>query len=710
MTNAQLAPRTNEFSRHLQRKSTGVAAFETSANPFTWWAGAVNCLTGLGPPQIVNSKDADAPFDRSIRPETLRVGNVSRRASAATRKARVSTQPTHNGRAIPVHVRPLGRPEEMPSDPRRFGAHFVLALVEDFVTMRRMIQRLREEAKQVNWLFWVPILLSVVVVWLSWIARVRLIDAALPYCQHGDEQLWMERAIHILKTGDLNPHRFTKPSVMVYLTTAGLVLGIMKAGMAGGSIVSAQHWIDGGYPYYSMPEAVRVPRLILAALSIGTMCLSALIASAIYRDWYTRQNPHSDRRSAWTGAAWVGLLTLGGLALSPHFLRSSWLYINVDAIGCFTLVSAIAYLLFHRKDASAFTVALITGVLIGLCIGTKYNFYPIFLPAFLMVAFEYRDRFVPSCLTIVVTAVFTFFLTTPYAILDLPTFTWAAARQAQHYANESIGVAVGPGIPMFIEYGKSVFGSFSPVFGLLACYGLYRAIRNNWRQTLIIASFPVVLWFYMSRQGVFYHRNALMMHVCVAIYAALGAVWLFQASKDWLWAQRSLVGKLPARPALLVAVGLLAVITSPLHVAAEVVRATPESRVQVTKWIQREVPKGSVILIANELEMDTRPLKKHFKVKKYSAKKRELKDLYKRYPGAIALAPEFNRGPALGGLSAKQVKVVTRLGKKDVNVRVRKFVSTSTGLVYGNPKLTVLRLQAPDAKVAASLELGPLNR
>lgn len=578
----------------------------------------------------------------------------------------------------------------------------MLALTGHSVTMRRMIQRLREEAKQVNWLLWVPVLLSLLVVWLSWVGRVRLIDATLPYCQHVDEQLWMERAIHILKTGDLNPHRFTKPSVMVYLTTAGMVLGVMKSGMAGGSIVNAQHWIEGGYPYYSMPDAIRVPRLILAGLSIATMCLSALIASAIYRDWYSRQNPNVGRRDSWVGAAWVAFLTLTALALSPHFMRSSWLYINVDIIGCFVLVSTIAYLVFHRKDANPLTVALVTGVLVGLSIGTKYNFYPIFLPAFLMVAFEYRDRLVSSCLTIVVTAVFTFFLTTPYAILDLPTFTWAAARQAQHYASESIGVDAAPGFPMFLEYGKSVFKSFSPVIGILACYGLFRAARSNWRQTLLIASFPLVLWVYMSRQGVFYPRNALMMHVCVALYAALGGVWLAQASTSWLWAQRTLFGKLPVRAAVLVAVGLIALTTSPLRVASDMVKATPESRVELAKWLQKEVPKGSVLLVAEELEMDTRQLKKRFNVKTFKAQKRGLKTLFKSYPDAIAVTPVLDRGPKLGGLPVKQASVIRNMGKKVVRAKPRKFVSTSTRLTTGNPQLTVLRLKPAKARLAAA--------
>jgi hypothetical protein len=568
--------------------------------------------------------------------------------------------------------------------------------------MRRMIQRLREQAKKVDWYLWAPVLLSVVVVWLSWVGRVRLIDASLPYCQHVDEQLWMERAIHILKTGDLNPHRFTKPSVMVYLTTAGMVLGVMKAGMAGNAIVNAKHWIEGGYPYYSMPDAIRVPRLMLAGLSIATMCLSALIAGAIYRDWYTRQNPDSDRRSSLVGAAWVGLLTLTALALSPQFFRSSWLYINVDVIGCFMLVSTTAYLLFHRKDAHPVSIALVTGVLVGLSIGTKYNFYPIFIPAFLMVAFEQRRRFVSSCITIVVTAVVTFFVTTPYAILDLPTFTWAAARQAQHYASETIGVKAGPGLPMFIEYGKSVFQSFSPVVGALACYGLFRAARSNWRQTLLVASFPIVLWIYMSRQGVFYPRNALMMHVCVAIYGALGSVWLVRASASWLWAQRTLFGRVPVRAAVLVAVGLIATTTNPLRVAADVVKATPESRVAVAKWMERELPKGSVVLIAEELEMDTRQLEKRFNVKKFKAQKRELRKLYKSYPGAIALTPVFDRGPKLGGVSAKQVSVVREMGKKLVSARPRLFVSTRTRLTTGNPQMTVIRLKPANGKSAAA--------
>lgn len=557
----------------------------------------------------------------------------------------------------------------------------------------------------INWSLWIPILLSGIVLLLSWVVRVRLIDATLPYCQHADEHLWTERAIHMLKTGDLNPHRFTKPSIMVYLTAAGTALGIIKAGMSGKTITNASRWTEGGYPYYTMPEAVRVPRLMLAGLSIATMCIGALIACAIYRAWLARNTSAVDVRSARATTAWVAFGTLLVLALSPAYLRLSWLYINVDVIGCFFLMCTIAYLAVHRRGTSPLVVSLMTGVLVGLCLGTKYNLYPIFVPAFLMVAFEYRQRWLSSILIIIVTALFTFILTTPYALLDLPAFVWAAARQAQHYSSGSKAIRYRPGLDMFLQYAKATFSSVSPVVSLLAGYGVYRAARLDWRKTLVITSFPLLFWVYMSRQTIFFARNLVVLQVYVAMYGTLGFVWLLQNSESWTWGTRPFwrnVGsripaglrRLPLKPLLVAATCLVAVGTTPFKGVSAAVRPQVESRVDVVAWLEREVKPGTMVLIAEELEMDLRPLRRRYELKRYNAKKRELVRLHKRYPGAVALVPEFKkRGRDRGGLRAHQVTELARFGHGALPLRPLSIGAAHTYVAQGNPKMSVLRLE-----------------
>lgn len=564
---------------------------------------------------------------------------------------------------------------------------------------------LRRYLGTLNWSLWIPVLLSGVVLYGSWLVRVRLIDATLPYCQHVDEHLWTERAIHILRSGDLNPHRFTKPSVMVYLTAAGVALGIIKAGMSGKPIPNPGRWTEGGYPYYTMPEAIRVPRLMLAGLSIATMCIAALVACAIYRAWLARNTETVDVRSARASTAWVAFGTILVLALSPAFLRLSWLYINVDVIGCFFSMCTIAYLSLHRRGTSPLVVSLTTGVLVGLCIGTKYNLYPIFIPAFLMVAFEYRARWLSSTLIIVLSAAVTFILTTPYALLDLPAFVWAAAKQAQHYSSGVKSIRYRPGLDMFFQYAKATFSGLSPLVSLFAGYGLYRAARLDWRKTLVITSFPFLLWLYMSRQTVFFARNLVVLQVYVAMYGALGFTWLLHSSANWTWGTNPLSKRvegripkalraLPLKPLLVAATCLVVLGTTSLKGVSAAARAQAESRVEVVKWLEREVEPGTVLLVAEELEMDLRPIEKRYKVKKYKALKRELARLGRRYPGAVALTPDFKKkGRERGGLRASRGTEVARFGRSALPLRPLSVGSAHTYNAKVNPKITVFRLE-----------------
>lgn len=554
-----------------------------------------------------------------------------------------------------------------------------------------------------SWGVALPVALCLGVLAYSMLLRVALIDASLPYCQHVDEHTWTERAIVMLKTGDLNPHRFTKPSVMVYLTTAGLSLGVIKAGMAGHHIANAGRWENGGYPFYTMPEAVRVPRLLFAGFSIAAMCVTALIVCRIYRQWLTVQLPNATPTAVRARLAWAAFATLLLLASSPEFLRLSWHYINVDIIGCFFLLCTVAYVLHRPKSSSPGVVAVITGVLVGLCLGSKYNLYPIFLPALLMVALDYRRQWLSSTLLIVLTACLTFLITTPYALLDLPSFTWAAAKQAKHYSTVVKAVHYKPGWETFYQYGKVVFGSFSPLVGVLAGVGVVVAARIDARQTLLALAFPVVFWIYMSRQTVFFGRNLVVLQAYVAIYATLGAAWLVQRSREWKWVRRDLFGRVPGRQALLVAVALVVVASTPLTSVAKALDLEVESRTTVAKWLKQELPRGSVILVAEELEFDTRPFAKRFKVKKYKAAKRELRRMQKRYPGAVALVPEFRRGPRRGGLSSNQGTVLARYGYHPVRVRASRFGETLAHNPSGNPKLSVIRLPGKSGNTAVTM-------
>ena len=53
--------------------------------------------------------------------------------------------------------------------------------------------------------------------------RLWAIDFGLPYLYHPDEVNKITIAQNIFKTGDLNPHYFSKPTLFIYLNAAAYV-------------------------------------------------------------------------------------------------------------------------------------------------------------------------------------------------------------------------------------------------------------------------------------------------------------------------------------------------------------------------------------------------------------------------------------------------------------------------------------------------------
>src|SRR4029453_15231915 len=83
--------------------------------------------------------------------------------------------------------------------------------------------------------------------------RAWALDFGLPYLYHPDEPNKIEIAQNIVKTGDLNPHYFKKPTLLIY-ANALLYLPYYAVGKARGDFSSpAEHpaperpRIGGGY-------------------------------------------------------------------------------------------------------------------------------------------------------------------------------------------------------------------------------------------------------------------------------------------------------------------------------------------------------------------------------------------------------------------------------------------------------------------------------
>src|SRR5215210_8996635 len=103
----------------------------------------------------------------------------------------------------------------------------------------------------------------------------------LPYVVHPDEPKLIDSAVHIVKTGDLNPHLYIWPSLYIYLEAlvikAHLVWGIFRGYYAGpGGLPDVTH-------VFSMAPGVYVwARTFTAIVGSATVALLYVLGKEIF--------------------------------------------------------------------------------------------------------------------------------------------------------------------------------------------------------------------------------------------------------------------------------------------------------------------------------------------------------------------------------------------------------------------------------------------
>lgn len=517
--------------------------------------------------------------------------------------------------------------------------------------------------------FWFGVAVTLLLLGSMWM-RVDFAQRASPYCRHVDESIWTPRSITMLKTGDLNPHRFVKPSVMVYLNTAGMALGLVRAGAHRDPIYRPADLGRGGYPYYDSPTTISTVRTIYSALSVLAMLMGALCVRKLTR------------------SGGVALLALFLMASSAQYFLYSWNYLNVDILGVFFAVTAISYALLHAPSTPPTVVSVITGVLAGLTLGTKYNLFWIAVPMLIVVLSASKNYRVERTVLFVVSMVVTFLITTPYAVLDAHQFVTDVAFEAHHYASGHKSEIVKGRIPMLLKHLSHLTDHISPILLLAALVGVVRLFACNQRGALIVLSYPALLFLYMTQQRTFFPRNILIFHLFVPMLAAVGLSVVFVPLKERVRRMKSMSANLASMLSAAV-LTILILLTTPWTNVAQAFDPQVESRNEVVEWAFEHIPAKSRILIAKQLDFDARPLEKRYSIATYDVNNTSLSQLRERYPGAFALIPKIKAGRAK--VSPSNVDVMAEFGKNLVSLKSR-YKAQVVYVAWGNPAFVVAKL------------------
>jgi hypothetical protein len=511
-----------------------------------------------------------------------------------------------------------------------------------------------------------PALLLGCVLALALIPRFRNIAESLPYCRHVDEKTWIQIAWRMLREGDPNPRRFTKPSLPAYTLVGGSALGLLRAKW-NGDATSVRDLGSRAYPFYRVPSAVEVPKWLFTGFSVGALFFLGVVARAV-----------SHREALYFVAPALALIS------SSYFLFS-WSYLVVDILGAFFVWATTAYVYFwHQRTTQpgyggrrAVIDVLIAGVLAGATVGCKYNLFPIALPCGLVLLYQGKKRLIPLGLAFSAALLATFFLTTPYAVFDHSTFMADVLREMRHYSTGHRGQDNDGALDSFVAYARVLHENWGFLL-LLSGFGLFELARTRFREFTLLYSFPIAFFLYMSKQRVVFERNIVALHLFVALGLALGTLRVTELMAPHFVKLR--VGRAPLRMALAATlVGLFVLTATPWAKVADAYRSDIESRNSAERWLIEHVSPTTPIAVDARLQMDTRRLAKRHRLSTIgspSGAKLTSTDLS---AGTVALLPldEHDRfGPRPG-------TVLVRFGRTQLH--------KSGNALDGDPKLAIVQ-------------------
>ncbi len=391
----------------------------------------------------------------------------------------------------------------------------------------------------------------------AFILRARAVTFGFPLFTHPDESFLIDPALHIVDSGDLNPHGFFYPYLPIYLLS--LVYAVLKAAGAsspgdGPSLLLALHYWG---------------RLLTVSMSSAALLLVFAAALRLFG-----------------AAAAVSALAL--LVFMPLHVANSFV-ITTDVPMSMWVSAAFILSVLTLLRGPNLRRHLLNGLLIGLAAGTKYN--AIFAVAPMLLAHAAHKGIAPrhfvrgGILPGLALIPLVFLATTPYAVLDYRSFVTFLASHQMHFSLGHPG-AESQG-SSYLFYLATVFHAFGAPVSLLALSGLLILLRRDpWKAALIL-SFPLLYVAFMGRYPVRFDRFL----VPVLPFVALLAVAPLQAlSGIERKALRSLVA---AGLCLVVAASSMADFGSSWRLVEQ--QRLPDTRWLAKQWIEDNIPAGARI-------------------------------------------------------------------------------------------------------------------
>jgi 4-amino-4-deoxy-L-arabinose transferase-like glycosyltransferase len=405
---------------------------------------------------------------------------------------------------------------------------------------------------------------------LAVMLRFWAIDWGAPYVYHPDEHLVLHPALDIVRDGDLNPHWFQYPSLLIYLQ-AGIVAAAQP-------FVRAPLTTDPVLNHIGPWDVLRAQwpfalggRLAVAAFAVAGIWL-LYSAGARY------------------GAAPLGMAAALFLTASVlHNESSHYLTTDVPATtlltGALLFSIAAAQSLGTQKEPRQLAAA---GLCAGLAAATKYTAGIVLLvPLFVALSSSLRLSVRRGAL-IVGAAAIGFLVACPFVLFDFPA-VWGGILEQRH--NYLRGYNPGGNWRWYLEYlywtGLGRPGAIACALGLF--YALIRSVADRtWAGRRLHLAFVIVPVVYFAVISSYPSRAERNLIILLPFLCLMGAAVCWRSAQ--LWRQQN-----AATVVFIIGVLLMGSPGISASISWDRQRTFPDTRALALQWIDSHLPAGSRI-------------------------------------------------------------------------------------------------------------------